>query len=321
MEKLSPVLPPLYWLSLFASLYLCFRWVRSVPSAGIAIGALGAVGIFVAIKGEKLHEGHKVIWAFITLIFLVTEVRAIRKERTDQADKQAETIETIVRGYTTEITQNQHNFQTTMSKLDAAIARLDTMNSTNVTAQTEERKQFSKLVEKQQDLFERQLEFTEFLNGKLLPASDPMPTNTCGHPIQSNDVVLFLGTNAMVTNKFPHTVVKVHGKDAVSLDRIEDGSLVLSVDMRDASNRIVARLNKNGFVVNSNYPLFMLRPDKSTVIIEDQFGEEMLHARFLNRQAFSLSGVLHYKGTTIPLEAPFMQRSCVFYGGVDIAID
>ena len=125
----------------------------------------------------------------------------------------------------------------------------------------------------------------------------------------------------MVTNKFPHTVLQVKGQSVVSIDRLEDGSVVLSVEMRDTSNRIIARLNKNGFVVNSGYALYMLRPDKSTVIIEDQYGKEVLNARFLNRQAFRLSGVLQYKTTAFPLELPNFKNSCFSNNGVDIAIN
>jgi len=62
MERISPVLSPFYWLGLLLSLFFCVYWVRYLPSAGIAIGALGAVGVFVALKGEAIQKGHRVIW-------------------------------------------------------------------------------------------------------------------------------------------------------------------------------------------------------------------------------------------------------------------
>jgi len=91
--------------------------------------------------------------------------------------------------------------------------------------------------------------------------------------------------------------------------------------MRDTSNRIIARLDKNGFVVNNAYTLFMLRPDNSTVIIEDQFGKEVLNARFLNPGAFKLTGVLQYRERLVRLELPNFQYSCFIHNGIDIAID
>jgi hypothetical protein len=79
MTRASRALRLVYWPSLFVSLFYCVWWLHHFPSAGVAIGALGAVGVLVAIKGE-LEVAHKVIWAVITLGLLITEVRAIHQE-------------------------------------------------------------------------------------------------------------------------------------------------------------------------------------------------------------------------------------------------
>ena len=96
LETISPAILFLYWPSLIASLFFCVLWPFWLPPAGVAIGALGAVGVLVAIKGEKLHEGHKVIWAFITMMFLVTEVRAIHSDRSEQDRKQLDAVTEII---------------------------------------------------------------------------------------------------------------------------------------------------------------------------------------------------------------------------------
>src|SRR5256885_11583886 len=118
IEGISPVLHFLYWPSLIASAFFCLYWLNHLPSAGVAIGALGAVGVLVAIKGEKLQEGHRAVWALITLIFLVTEIRAIKKQDEDHAIS----MQTILDTYTQEATQNQQHFDATIKKLgdDAA---------------------------------------------------------------------------------------------------------------------------------------------------------------------------------------------------------
>jgi hypothetical protein len=95
MEAISPVLSIFYWPGLLLSLFFCGYWIWHLPSAGIAVGALGAVGVFVALKGEKIREGHRVIWALITVVFLFTEVRAIK----DQEEKHAQTMKQIVDSY------------------------------------------------------------------------------------------------------------------------------------------------------------------------------------------------------------------------------
>jgi hypothetical protein len=118
------VLSLFYWPGLFASLFLCVYWVWRLPSAGVAIGALGAVGVFVALKGEEIQNGHRVVWAFITVVFLITEVRAIK----EQDEKYAQTMKQLVDSYKDAKTENQTHFDTTVGKLDAHTSRLEALS-------------------------------------------------------------------------------------------------------------------------------------------------------------------------------------------------
>jgi hypothetical protein len=125
----------------------------------------------------------------------------------------------------------------------------------------------------------------------------------------------------IVINKFPHSILQIHGHDVISIDRGEGGSLVMSVDMRDNVNKIIANLSKDGFIVSRNYELYMLRPDKSTVIIEDGFGREIIKARFLNPKAFALEGTVQYGDKAFPLEVQGFYGLCSGHSTVDIKID
>src|SRR5690349_3593762 len=107
---MEPIIRFLYWPALVVSLLFCAYWLFHLPTAGVAIGALGAVGVLVAIKGEKLQEGHKAIWAIVTLVFLVTEIRAIKKQDEDHAA----TMKTILGAYEQEARQNQQHFDATI---------------------------------------------------------------------------------------------------------------------------------------------------------------------------------------------------------------
>lgn len=55
----------LYWVLLVGGLPLCIFWSFHVPLAGYAVGLLGAVGVFVALRGDARLGGHKPIWALI----------------------------------------------------------------------------------------------------------------------------------------------------------------------------------------------------------------------------------------------------------------
>jgi hypothetical protein len=81
VKRLNPFIGWIYWPGLLASLGFCVYWIphRNLPPAGVAIGALGAVGVLVAIR-RKPGETERVLLAFIALGFLIAEVRAIHQE-------------------------------------------------------------------------------------------------------------------------------------------------------------------------------------------------------------------------------------------------
>jgi hypothetical protein len=75
----------LYWSFVLASLVFTFFCFFRLPPAGVAIGFLGGVGVIVALVGDnKLTTGHRILWAVLTLCFLVIEVQAIKKDRKEQ---------------------------------------------------------------------------------------------------------------------------------------------------------------------------------------------------------------------------------------------
>jgi hypothetical protein len=76
---------------------------------------------------------------------------------------------------------------------------------------------------------------------------------------------------------------------AVQLDRLPDGLLVVLLDVRSANGKIIARMNRDGFVANRNNYMEMKR-DKSSLTIIDEYGQEVLRVRYLNPGAISLRG-------------------------------
>ena len=152
--------------------------------------------------------------------------------------------------------------------------------------------------------YDKQVDFElHQLHGVLVPADDPMPQNACG-TIPSNAVVVFLGDVASVVQSFPHTVLSVHRQSVLTLERTDDGGIAVVVDIRSSDGKIVARLNRDGFLVNEHNSLEMKRIDKSSLVVEDEYGKEVLNARHLNKHAFRLTGILQYPGMN-PIHIPF----------------
>lgn len=319
-----------HWLAgwaLFSVFFFLFcYWLLYIPPTGYAIAAVAVAAAVMAARLEALSAFAKFLWVILLFLFMIVEMRAIRRDRVEAAKQ-------LTRDFARVSKQAEGNLRAIIGdeqKNFSAVTKTQQRDFANTTRRliTSEKRQnieFGTVLKRQQGLFEAQREFSEFLSGKLLPADDPMPRTKCSSRAEMvhGDVAVFVGSTVeTITNKFPHTILQVRKRRVIYLDRTETGSLVLSLEMRDAANRLIARVDRNGFVVSSAYDVHLLRPDKSTVIIDDEFGNEMVRARFLNPKAFSISGVVIYGGTRIPLNLGAPGSSiCMSNSGVDISID
>jgi hypothetical protein len=185
-------------------------------------------------------------------------------------------------------------------------------------AQREQTRQFGELLATEEQLFDREEQVSEFLNGRLLPSAEVTPPNACTEslashllPVGADPVTIIYGKNAAAVTTFPHTILGVDDKSLLSVDRLASGSLALFLEIQDTFNRVIVRLDKNGFIVNNNYSFYLLRPDKSTVTIDNQFGEQVLNARFLNPRTFVVSGTIEYGNSKISIDSPFRKDNIV----------
>jgi len=147
------------------------------------------------------------------------------------------------------------------------------------------------------------------LHGRLVPANDPDPPNLCN--LVDDELGLYFGNMQVKASHFPLTVIRIAGKPAVVMNRNADHSLSLSLDVRSADGKIIARLDGNVFMVNQNNYLSMERKDRSSLSVTAQDGREVLHARYLNRHAFKLSAYLISDGRTVDLSAIPISNVCL----------
>jgi hypothetical protein len=144
-----------------------------------------------------------------------------------------------------------------------------------------------------------QLELSR-LGGTLYAANDPdMLTGPCAP--KGDEVALYVGTNAVQTNLFPLTIIRISKVPAVVLDRNSDGSMALTMDVRSDDGKLIARLDRGTFTVNPNNYFSMKRKDRSSLLVVDQNGEEALNARYANPHFFLLSAQLHSGGRRVNL--------------------
>jgi len=145
-----------------------------------------------------------------------------------------------------------------------------------------------------------------------MPASDPMPTQ-CGGNVQENELIVQMGGGtASRMSSFPHYIIysSKYGQ-VLTVDRAEDGTISLFLEIRGLDNKVITRFDENGFVVNRNALFEMRRKDRSSLVIIDDYGKEVLNARYLNPHALRITGMINYAGAQVPLKLPNLPAVCL----------
>jgi len=84
-------------------------------------------------------------------------------------------------------------------------------------------------------------------------------------------------------------------------------------------------MNRDGFVVNPNNYLKIKRPNRSSLVVTDQEGRDVLNAVYVNKNTFVLNGAVSLPGNrTISIQLPNIHYSCSGHqlnGAADIEIN
>lgn len=154
------------------------------------------------------------------------------------------------------------------------------------------------------------------LEGELFPASEPDP-QPCVHQDEKY-MVYFPEPNLAVTaSRLPLTIFRSisDGKRVAWIDKKEDGSLALSIDIRSDDSKLIVRMEKNSYVVNhSNYLQIYRRNDardRSTLSVTDQSGEEVLKVKFLNPHVFAISADMKVQGRELKTSKLKILNGCL----------
>jgi hypothetical protein len=165
----------------------------------------------------------------------------------------------------------------------------------------------------------------ESLQGWLLPANDPDPQpDICSGPFTPHQVLkIHLGKFEVFASVFPYTVLAVNKQKAIIINRDENGRIAVSMEIRDKDSKIVVLFENGHFTVNENNFLKRgtERPDRSTLIVHDQWNNEVLNARYRNKNYLDISALLQYPGAK-PVSIPRNVNADVCLGDVgSIAIN
>jgi hypothetical protein len=141
------------------------------------------------------------------------------------------------------------------------------------------------------------------LHGVLMPADDPLPSEPQCAKQHPDDLTIIFGTGLAVHAKtLPLNAVALYDrktqmvKPLIRMDKNAAGNVALTSEIRDRDNKLIARVTPDDFTVSQNkiFRTYHERPDKSTLVVQDEFGDEVLRVRYLNTHAIKMEGVLYY---------------------------
>lgn len=138
------------------------------------------------------------------------------------------------------------------------------------------------------------------LEGRLYPANEPTPQNPCQGSVNDDHLVVLLGADAVLADKFPVSILNVEGTDRLVLDRERDGSIAVSVDILKDDGGVLVKIAKGAFVVPDG-PLYKQRKDPNTLQVTDPSRTQLLIMRFINGNTILIDAVLRYPGLENPI--------------------
>ncbi len=299
---------------------------------GTYIAVMGGLAAAVALrKDPSLWE--KSAWIVLITFVMVAEIRNLYIADAEQQG--------IFGGIQSGLNETKSGLDSTVNGLSNAANALgtisgdihkaseenqrhskQTLSALNDSHEQDER-EFAGIIDQEKEVLKSQQEISEQFAGRLVPGDTPTPANACDHLMQdprtpilpNTTTLLYPEDSAALTDRLPSSIIEIGKTPVVAFDqKPHSPEIYISVDFRDVKNRILVRVNKNG-MVDRTPELSVLRPDKSTLLIEDGFGQEFFRAEFLNPHAFQISGRIVYCGKSIEIKnlSPFNKGSCTAY--------
>jgi hypothetical protein len=143
------------------------------------------------------------------------------------------------------------------------------------------------------------------LYGLLLPANDPDPLTPHCATKHADGLKVYLGDElAMTVKTFPFNPVGVYERHQneetveplITIDKDAHGNIVLTTNVKNRDNKLIAQINRNVFTISEQkiFRTYREHPDKSTIVVQDEYGHEALYVRYLNPHSIIFSGILYY---------------------------
>jgi hypothetical protein len=142
-------------------------------------------------------------------------------------------------------------------------------------------------------------------NEGVLEPGNNFPPRNC-KSTDTSLVALYIGPHTFFLKKFPQSILKIAGRDILSLDKKGDNIAIKTLNLFDDSGTAFATIDStnedNHFWVAPNVRKY--RPDTHTLVVYDGNAQEALRITFLNEKAISITGVFRYARRPPAIFAP-----------------
>jgi hypothetical protein len=245
---------------------------------GYAIAGLGLIAVFMAARGPRTSRVEGMVWALVCTFLFASEINIINADRADQnRSHQAELLDQQKQFDKTVVSMNKisTNLSTVATTLGTVAENLKGVARDLKGTNAAEAIRFDLLTDQNEKLIKHEDQLASSLSGHILPGHESTPPNRCPG-FKDGSVLVFVGDvsdeNVIVVNRFP-AVVLARDLDAprggtpgiafgappfssispvVRLGRANDGKLDIFLDMKSSDGKLIARLDRRGFVVNRN---------------------------------------------------------------------
>jgi hypothetical protein len=140
-------------------------------------------------------------------------------------------------------------------------------------------------------------------HGTLVPANDPLPAAPCpaARPTVQGWLTILLGpASVRAKDDTKLTILRIGDRNAITMAKGETG-ITINADVFDENGALEARIEDNEYRVIPGRTSYSKRPDRSTLVVYDVRGDELLWIRYLNSEAVKFRGVFHMIGDPTPI--------------------
>jgi len=277
------------------------HWWNWHPPVGTFIAFLAVLGVLVPLFRDwgEIGKREKAVWTIIMFVLLGLELRTLYLDREEHDREQAYARCEQLREFNQIATTLGNAIATSQWQFKATMQQFSETNKSTLDhfsgISNNERRRFNALVNKDMELSRHEEQLADAQTGILTPSNEPTPPIPCGSlsiPPDAITAVLEQGDlrGYAIFQSLPHVIVesRSHGP-VLSVDRTEQGNISVVLDLRSNDGKIIARVNKNGYVINRNNTL-EIRKDQHSLDVIDLYGIDVLSLRYLNPKTLLIKG-------------------------------